>query len=139
MKECLSYVIHFRMFRGCLVCDFKQPFSVFKQHFTQFNTLFHPHVFPQMFLNNNFQFLNTQTKQALSTENRKLLIPVFSFQIILLNDTFINILKVVGPTYQTTYYRLKKTHTHTYTHTEHIIMFFQDVIRNIVPNIFFAL
>ena len=31
--------------RGCLVCDFKQPFSVFKQHFTHFNALFHPHVF----------------------------------------------------------------------------------------------
>ena len=53
-------------FRGCLVCVFKQPFSVFKQHFTYFNTLFHPHVFPQIFLNNNFQFLNTHTKRALS-------------------------------------------------------------------------
>ena len=51
--------------RGCLVCVFKQPFSVFKQHFTHFNILFHPHVFPQMFLNNNFQFLNTHTKRAL--------------------------------------------------------------------------
>ena len=36
---------------------------------------------------------------CLNTKNRKLLIPVFSFQIILLNDTFINILKVVGPSY----------------------------------------
>ena len=44
---------------------FKQQFSVFKQHFTYFNTLFHPHVFPQKFLNNNFQFLNTYTKRAL--------------------------------------------------------------------------
>ena len=52
--------------RGCLVCVFKQQFSVFKQHFTYFNTLFHPHVFPQIFLNNNFQFLNTHTKRALS-------------------------------------------------------------------------
>ena len=50
---------------GCLVYIFKQQFSVFKQHFTHFNTLFHPHVFPQMFLNNNFQFLNTHTKRAL--------------------------------------------------------------------------
>ena len=50
---------------------------------------------------------------CLNTKNRKLLIPVFSFQIILLNDTFINILKVVGPTYQTTYHHLKKI-THTY-------------------------
>ena len=31
---------------GCLICVFKQPFLVFKQHFTHFNTLFHPHVFP---------------------------------------------------------------------------------------------
>ena len=54
------------MLRGCLVCIFKQSFSVFKQHFTHFNTLFHPHVFSQIFLNNNFQFLNTHTKQALS-------------------------------------------------------------------------
>ena len=30
-----------------------------------FHTLFHPHVIPQEFLNNNFQFLNTCTKQAL--------------------------------------------------------------------------
>ena len=45
---------------------FKQQFSVFKQHFTFFNTLFHPHVFLQKFLNNNFQFLNTCTKRALS-------------------------------------------------------------------------
>ena len=40
--------------RGCLVCVFKQLFSVFKQYFTYFYTLFHPHVFPQMFSNNNF-------------------------------------------------------------------------------------
>ena len=51
--------------RGCLVYVFKQPFSVFKQHFMYFNTLFYPHVFPQIFLNNNFQFLNTHTKRAL--------------------------------------------------------------------------
>ena len=51
-------------FRGCLVSDFKPPFSVFKQHFTHFNALFHPHIFPQIFLNNNFQFLNTHTKRA---------------------------------------------------------------------------
>ena len=50
---------------GCLVCDFKQPFSVFKQNFTYFNVLFHPHVFSQIFSNNNFQFLNTCTKRAL--------------------------------------------------------------------------
>ena len=56
----------FQKVRGCLVCSFKQPFSVFKQHFTHFNTLFHPHVFPQIFSNNNFQFLNTYTKRALN-------------------------------------------------------------------------
>ena len=49
-----------------MVCVFKQPFSVFKQHFTHFNTLFHSHVLSQIFLNNNFQFLNTHTKRALS-------------------------------------------------------------------------
>ena len=50
---------------GGLVCVFKQPFSVFKQHFTCFHTLFHPHVFPQIFTNDNFQFLNTYTKRGL--------------------------------------------------------------------------
>ena len=55
----------FGRLRGCLVCNFKQPFSVFKQHFTHFNALFHSHVFPQIFSNNNFQFLNTYTKQTL--------------------------------------------------------------------------
>ena len=39
---------------GCLVCNFKQLFSVFKQHFTYFNALFHPHVFPKIFSNNDF-------------------------------------------------------------------------------------
>ena len=37
--------------------------------------------------------------KCLNTENRKLFILVFSFQIILFNDTFINILKTIGPTY----------------------------------------
>ena len=41
-------------FKGCLVCVFKQPFSIFKQHFTHFHTFFHRHVFLQIFLNNNF-------------------------------------------------------------------------------------
>ena len=49
--------------RGCLV-SVKQQFSVFKQYFTYFHILFYPHVFPQKFLNNNFQFLNTCTKRA---------------------------------------------------------------------------
>ena len=44
----------------------KQQFSVFKQYFTYFHILFHPHVFPLKFLNNNFQFLNTCTKRALN-------------------------------------------------------------------------
>ena len=52
---CLDFLLHFlTIYRGCLVSDFKPPFSVFKQHFTHFNALFHPHVFPQIFLNNNF-------------------------------------------------------------------------------------
>ena len=52
-------------FRARLICVFKQHFSVFKQHFTYFQILFHPHIIPQMFSNNNFQFLNTYTKRAL--------------------------------------------------------------------------
>ena len=64
--------------RGCLVCSFKQPFSVFKQHFTHFNALFHPHVFPQIFSNNNFQFLNTYTKRVLSV-TFKILMGFFIF------------------------------------------------------------
>ena len=40
--------------RGCLVGVSKQQFSIFKQHFTYFHTLFYPHVFPSKFLNNNF-------------------------------------------------------------------------------------
>ena len=50
---------------GCLVNVFKQLFSVFKQYFTHFNALFHLHVFSQMFLNNNFQFLNIGIKRTL--------------------------------------------------------------------------
>ena len=53
-----------RKLRECLVCVFKQPFLIFKQYCTHFNTLFHPHVFSQIFLNNNFQFLNTYTKRT---------------------------------------------------------------------------
>ena len=30
---------------GCLVVNFKEQFSVFKQHYTYFHTLFYPHVF----------------------------------------------------------------------------------------------
>ena len=55
-----------RSLRGCLVNDFKQSFLIFKQHFTHFNALFYPHVFSQMFLNNNFQFLNICTKRTLN-------------------------------------------------------------------------
>ena len=52
--------------RGCLVCVFKQPFLIFKQYFMHFNTLFHSHIFLKMFLNNNFQFLNTHTKRVIN-------------------------------------------------------------------------
>ena len=58
-------VSYSKVLRGCLVCVFKQPFSVFKQYFMHFYTLFHLHVFPQIFSNNNFQFLNTCTKRAI--------------------------------------------------------------------------
>ena len=43
-------------FWGCLVRISKQQFLVFKQYFTYFYTLFHPHIFSQKFLNNNFNF-----------------------------------------------------------------------------------
>ena len=65
-----------------MVCNFKQPFSVFKQHFTHFNALFHPHVFLQMFSNNNFQFLNTCTKRALSVFFLKIQIWIWVFEIL---------------------------------------------------------
>ena len=64
--ECVG----FRFLRGCLVSVFKQQFLVFKQHFTYFHTLFHPYVFLQKFLNNNFQFLNTCTKWTLNNWNQ---------------------------------------------------------------------
>ena len=51
-------------YRRCLVCIFKQLFLVFKQHFTDFYTLFHSYIFPQIFSNNNFQFLNICHKRA---------------------------------------------------------------------------
>ena len=63
------------MLWGCLVCVFKQPFSVFKQYFTHFNALFHLHVFPQIFSNNNFQFLITCIKRAV-------MLTIFSKQIL---------------------------------------------------------
>ena len=56
----------FKTLRGYLVSVFKQQFSIFKQYFTYFYTFFHLHVFPQKFLNNNFQVLNTCTKRALN-------------------------------------------------------------------------
>ena len=59
------FVSFFSDFKECLVCNFKRQFSVFKKYFTYFNVFFHPYVFSQMFLNNNFQFLNTCTKRVL--------------------------------------------------------------------------
>ena len=35
----------FKKLRGCLIDMFKHMFSVFKQHYTNFHTLFHPCVF----------------------------------------------------------------------------------------------
>ena len=52
-----------------MVCVFKQKFLVFKEHYTYFHILFHPHVFSQVFSNNNFQFLNICTKRALNMLN----------------------------------------------------------------------
>ena len=67
-RQINSHLQLIQTFRGCLVYIFKQQFSVFKQYFTHFNALFHPHVFPQIFLNNNFQFLNTYTKRPLTIQ-----------------------------------------------------------------------
>ena len=55
--------IHIEYLRRCLVCVFKQSFLDFKKHFTHFNTFFHPHLFSQIFSNNNFPFLNAFTKR----------------------------------------------------------------------------
>ena len=44
-----------------LIHPFKHMFSVFKQYYTYFYTIFHQHVFPYMFSNNNFQFLSVCT------------------------------------------------------------------------------
>ena len=60
------YLLTFERVRRCLVNVFKQQFSVFKQHFTYFHILFHPHVFSQKLLNNDFQFLNTCIKRVLN-------------------------------------------------------------------------
>ena len=48
--------------RGCLLHNFKHMFSVFKQHYTYFHTIFHLHVFPKKTEN---CCLNTRTKQTL--------------------------------------------------------------------------
>ena len=60
-----------QLVKGCLVSVSKQQFSIFKQYFKYFHTFFHSHVFPQKFLNNNFQFLNTYTKRVLNFPKRK--------------------------------------------------------------------
>ena len=41
-------------------------FSIFKQHYMYFHTLFHSHIFSHMFSNNNFQFLSTCIKYLLN-------------------------------------------------------------------------
>ena len=42
------------LIRACLVCELKLTFSHFKQRYTYFHTLFHPHIF-QKTLNNSSQ------------------------------------------------------------------------------------
>ena len=64
-----------KRFRGCLINDFKQQFSVFKQHYTYFGTLFHSYVFLHMFSNNNFQFLSTCTKHPLESNSQLACLP----------------------------------------------------------------
>ena len=41
-------------------------FSIFKQHYMYFHTLFHSHIFSHMFSNNNFQFLSACIKHLLN-------------------------------------------------------------------------
>ena len=80
-KNLYVFLFHSLLFPslwGCLVNGFKQPFLVFKQYFTHFNALFHPHVFPQIFLNNNFQFLNICTKRTLYLSQFHLAVVFFS-------------------------------------------------------------
>ena len=69
--------------RECLVCVFKQLFSVFKQNFTYFYIFFHLHVFSQIFSNNNFQFLNTYIKWA---HKISLIVGMVEITILLLNS-----------------------------------------------------
>ena len=52
--------------KGCLVRCFEQQFSVFKQHYTYFHIIFHPHVFSKNTNNiTNTTLLNNVTKQSL--------------------------------------------------------------------------
>ena len=45
LKQCHFQHVRGRKLRVCLVHVFKHMFLVFKQHYTYFYTLFHPHVF----------------------------------------------------------------------------------------------
>ena len=52
--------VKFEIYRGHLVCDFKQHFSVFKQHYTYFHTFFHSHIF--------LKNINNVTRTTLSND-----------------------------------------------------------------------
>ena len=41
------FLLNSHILRSRLIQQFKQYFSIFKQHYTYFHTLFHPHVFPK--------------------------------------------------------------------------------------------
>ena len=49
-----------------LVHSLKYMFSIFKQHYIYFCTLFHSYIFSHMFSNNNFQFLSACIKYLLN-------------------------------------------------------------------------
>ena len=68
---------HPQTLRACLVSEFKLTFSYFKQYYTYFHTLFHPHVF-QKIPNNNSQ--NYSTKHLLKLSD--VVIPHLDLQII---------------------------------------------------------
>ena len=91
--------------RACLVCVFKQLFLVFKQYFTYFNVLFHLHIFPQKFLNNNFQFLNTCTKQTLN------------------DSSHVNKLGIVGLEFDGTFFWGKKKKKRTFGNKKSVLSF----------------
>ena len=66
--------------RGCLVRGFEQQFSLFKQYYTYFYTLFHPQIFPK----------NTNNVTRTTLSNGPLIVHHFFFSIPFLNTLAIS-------------------------------------------------